>query len=81
MDRRGVRMLCGGQARLPRHVFALVDAHDGIVGYGQVGLNQIFDRTGWWWVMPIFELAAWSCPLPHAAWAGARQRISPSRRP
>jgi len=40
-----VRVLWGGQARLPRHVFVLVHAHDGIVGHGQVGLNQFSDRN------------------------------------
>jgi hypothetical protein len=34
-------------------------AHDGIVGHGQVGLNQFIDRV---WVMPLVELATWSCP-------------------
>jgi hypothetical protein len=44
-DPLGVRVRWGGQARLPRHVFALVHAHDGIVGHGQVGLNQLDDRA------------------------------------
>ena len=46
---RGVRVRWGGQARLPRHVFAPGDAHDGIVGHGQGGLNQFSDRTSVWW--------------------------------
>src|SRR2546423_14844534 len=33
------------QARLPRHVFALRFAHDGIGGHGQGGLNQFSDRN------------------------------------
>ena len=37
-------------------------AHDGIVGHGQVGLNQFVDCQHVVGVMPIVELAAWSCP-------------------
>ena len=48
-DSRGVRGPWGGQARLPRHVSAPGHAHDGIVGHGQVGLNQFSDRSGWAW--------------------------------
>ena len=48
MSPRGVRGAVGGQARLPRHVFALYDAHDGIVGHDQVGLNQRIDRIRMW---------------------------------
>ena len=55
------RVWCG-QARLPRHVFALRFAHDGIGGHGQGGLNQLSDRNADARVMPIVELASWSCP-------------------
>ena len=84
-DPRRVRVLWGGQARLPRHVFVLVHAHDGIVGHGQVGLNQLVDRTTKCrWVMPIFELAAWSCPSltpPRPSRGiGSRRRAGRSRR-
>jgi hypothetical protein len=37
-------------------------AHDGIVGHGQAGLNQFCDYTAGGRVMPIVELATWSCP-------------------
>ena len=85
-DPRRVRVPWGGQARLPRHVFASGFAHDGIVGHGQVGLNQFFDRTRCaWWVMPIVEFAAWSCPSltrpsRPARGIGSRRRAGRSRR-
>ena len=85
-DSRGVRGPWGGQARLPRHVSAPVHAHDGIGGHGQVGLNQFFDRNApLAWVMPLGELAAWSCPSltrrsPRSArGSGSRRRAGRSR--
>ena len=78
-----VRVLWGGQARLPRHVFALVHAHDGIVGHGQAGLSQLDDRTVRC-VVGHADLRVRNLVVsePHAAVSAfARQRISPSRRP
>jgi hypothetical protein len=82
MDSRGRGPWCG-QARLPRHVSAPVHAHDGIVGHGQVGLNQLVDRNA----SRVGDAARRARSLvvsePHAAVSsiGARQRISPSRKP
>jgi len=73
----------GGQARLPRHVFALDRAHDGIVGHGQAGLNQLDDRTVRC-VVGHADLRVRNLVVsePHAAVSAfARQRITPSRRP
>jgi len=53
-------------------------AHDGIVGHGQVGLNQLVDR-----VVGHADRRARSLVVsePHAASACVRHRISPSRKP
>jgi hypothetical protein len=83
-DPRGVRVRWGGQARLPRRVSAPVHAHDGMVGHGQVGRNRLVDRTAG---VAVGDAARRARSLvvsePHAAVSsvGARQRISPSRRP
>ena len=61
-DGSWVRVVVCGQARLPRHVSAPVHAHDGIVGHGQAGLTQFFDLQPGVEIVPIVELAVWSCP-------------------
>jgi hypothetical protein len=45
------------------------------------GLKQFVDRARRWGVMPITSSGRVVSELSHAAWAWARQRISPSRRP
>jgi len=74
----------GGQVRLPRHLFALLRAHDAIVGSDQAGLNQLDDPPGVPGVMPIVELAAWSGPnltlLSAGRGSGSRRRATRSRR-
>ena len=66
------RLGCRGM--YSRRVFA----HDGIVGHGQVGLNQLVDRD-----VGHADRRARSLVVsePHAASACVRQRISPSRKP
>jgi hypothetical protein len=60
-------------------------AHDGIGGHGQGGLNQFYDRNVLAGVMPIVELASWSCPSltrpsRPARGNGSRHRVSRRRR-
>jgi hypothetical protein len=52
-------------------------AHDGIVGHGRVGLNQLIDREG----HADLRVRNLVVSEPHAASVCVRQRISPSRRP
>src|SRR5262245_55744885 len=75
---------CGGQARLPRHVFAL-GSHDGIDGHGRVGLNQFDDSQQGAGVMPLVELATgpWTSltrPPRAVRGNGSRRRVTRSRR-
>jgi hypothetical protein len=78
---RGCEGREAGQARLPRHVFALVVCMMGPLATARLG--SISQSTAVW-VMPIVELAAWSCPSltlrRRARDIGSRRRAGRSRR-
>ena len=63
MDREACEVRWGGQARLPRHVFApVVRRMMGSGATARSGSISSSTRQPAAWVMPIVELAAWSCP-------------------
>ena len=73
----------GWQARLPRHLFAPRWGAWCDWGHDQTGLNQFADPS-LLRVLPLVELAAWSCPSltppPPAPGSGSRRRAGRSRR-
>jgi hypothetical protein len=71
----------GGQARLPRHLFAHVRAHGAVRPRPSGAQSHTSAPPACWEPCRYTSSPEGSCPSAHAATLSRRQRISPSRRP